>query len=560
MGHDRPFRFGLNRVKASAHIASEHLASPTPAPHDVRKAIDLMRARLRQPLSLAGLAEHCGVAERTLHEHFRSFMGCSPVSFHRRLRLAAARDALRAADPATSVTEVVKHYGFNHAGRFSEQYREGFGEPPSATLRRARAARRRRPAGAEEGSGHRRSGGGASRPAAPSQDRPSVLLLPAAAPSNEPALRWLAEAVAEGIAAALPCVRALAVVTPTRAQAANQSPQRLARETGARYLLSGKVVQQGQRVRFILRLVDLGTDHHIWGDSFEGDGGRPLELQDRIVAGVLRNLGAGIRGAEIERASSADPRDLDAHGLAMRSLPLLYASTAETARRAIELLHRAIDIDPDDGLAAALAAWGHAQLVMYNGTGAPAEEDQQARHLTRIAAILGSDDPLALTARCAVHMSTREFDIAEALVTRALARDPNCGWAWGRSGWLHSYRGNSQTAIRHFRRALLQGPGSTKANILAGIGSAHFHAGRYAAAASWIRRAMVEQPDISWANRSLSVSYARLGETQKAQESLTALRRTCPDLTVGQVVAAVPFRPDFLDRLGDGLSALGLPP
>jgi hypothetical protein len=71
---------------------------------------------------------------------------------------------------------------------------------------------------------------------------------------------------------------------------------------------------------------------------------------------------------------------------------------------------------------------------------------------------------------------------------------------------------------------------------------------------------MREQPGASWANRSLSVSYARLGERLKALDSLDALRRFCPDLTVGQVVAAVPFKPDFLERLGDGLSGLGLPP
>lgn len=64
---------------------------------------------------------------------------------------------------------------------------------------------------------------------------------------------------------------------------------------------------------------------------------------------------------------------------------------------------------------------------------------------------------------------------------------------------------------------------------------------------------------MAWANRSLSVSYARLGEPLKARESLDALRRYSPDLTVGRVVAALPYKPDFLDRLGDGLSALGLP-
>src|SRR3546814_1717692 len=109
---------------------------------------------------------------------------------------------------------------------------------------------------------------------------------------------------------------------------------------------------------------------------------------------------------------------------------------------------------------------------MYNGTLAPAEEGMQARRLTRVAAILDDDDPLALTARCAVHMMAREFGAAEALVTRALARDPTCGWAWGRSGWLHSYRGNSETSIEHFRRALLLGPGSSKAHVYAGMGGA----------------------------------------------------------------------------------------
>src|SRR3546814_7135173 len=129
-------------------------------------------------------------------------------------------------------------------------------------------------------------------------------------------------------------------------------------------------------------------------------------------------------------------------------------------------------------------------------------------------------------------MMAREFGAAEALVTRALAREPPCGWAWGRSGWLHSYRGNSETSIEHFRRALLLGPGSSRANVCAGIGGAHFNTGRYAAAAFWIRRAMHEQPGIAWANRSLSVSYLRLGEPLKARESLDALRRSCPDLTV----------------------------
>jgi adenylate cyclase len=325
--------------------------------------------------------------------------------------------------------------------------------------------------------------------------------------------------------------------------------------------LTGRIVRAGARLRLIVRVAESGRGHHVWGDSFDGEYDQPLDLQERVVSSVSRAILPSIRGAEIDRARRAPPQNLDAYGLSMRALPFLFASCPVASRRALELLHRAIEIDPDYGLATALAAWGHGQLVMYNGTPAPAEERSRALHLVHHAAILDDGDPLALAAQCAVHTMAREFDVAEALVARALALDPSSGWAWGRSGWLHSYQGHSEMAIEHFGRALSLDPNpASRANSIIGIGSAHFNAGRYEAAASWLRRALLEQPGTSWANRSLSVSYARLGDRLKALDSLDALRRSCPDLTVSQVVAAVPFRPDFLVRLGDGLSGLGLPP
>lgn len=340
-----------------------------------------------------------------------------------------------------------------------------------------------------------------------------------------------------------------------------RDPLRSARELGARYVLTGRIIRDGARLRFVVRVVDAVTARHIWGDSYDGERGDLFELQDRVIQGVVRAIPPRVRGCEIERAQRADPRDLDAHGLAMRAFPLVLASQPEAARRALELLYRAIEIDPDDALAAALAAWCHGQLVMYNGTPAPAEDRSCALRLARRAAIFDSGDPLALTARGAVHMMAGELDAADALLARALALDPASGWAWGRSGWLNSYRGRPQLAIAHFRRAIaLDPPSSANANSFVGIGSAHFHARRYDAAASWMRKALRAQPSALGANRTLSASYARLGERLEGLRTLEALRRYCPDLTVGQVVAALPFRQDYLDRLGEGLSALGLPP
>jgi adenylate cyclase len=371
---------------------------------------------------------------------------------------------------------------------------------------------------------------------------------------------WLAFSVAEGIAAALCSVRSLSLLVPRSPRAAVHDPQSTARDLGAHYFLTARTITSGTRLRVIVLLADTATGHHLWGDSYDGTRDGLLELQNRVIEGVVRAVLPTIRGSEIDRAQRTRWQDLDAFGLVMRALPFVFTSRAEATRRALELLNRAMEIDPDYSLAIALAAWCHGQLVMYNGTEVPAEERMWALRLAQRAAILDTDDPLVLTARSAVHTMAREFDVAEALLARALALDPTSGWAWGRSGWLNSYLGHCEIAIEHFGRAVSLDLNSTLcANSFAGIGSAHFGARRYDAAAFWMRKALLVQPDTLWANRTLSVSYARLGERLKALQSLEELRRYCPDLTVGQVVSAIPFRPDHLDRLGEGLSGLGLP-
>lgn len=535
--------------------------SRTPIPQDVRKGMAFLREAVSRPLSMADLTRHTGVAGRTLTKHFLSFLGVPPMRYLQQLRLVAARNALLAGGPGTSVTAVAEQYCFRHQGRFAERYRRAFGETPSATLRRRRAAGE--PGTTARGADSDRAGSARNPAISPQvRERISVAVLPCRVPANEPQLQWLAESVADAVAAALSSLRTVAVTAPTsRHLASMRDPRRVAHELSARYVLSGRVVRGGARLRFTLSLVDTATGYHVWGDSFDGVRDDPLAVQDQIVSALARGILPRIRGAEIARVQRTCPQDLDPYGLVMRALPFIFASRPDATRRALELLHRAIDFDPDYGLATALAAWGHGQLVMYNGTEEPADEIATALQLLQRAEILDSDDPLDLTARCAVHTMAREFDTAEALVSRALALDPSLGWAWSRSAWLHSYRGNSETALEQFNLALsLEQESVCRANNFAGLGSAHFNAERYEAAAFWLRRALLEQPGMWWANRSLSVSYARLGERPRALDSLDALRRSCSDLTVRQVVEAVPFTPEFLDRLGEGLSHLGLPP
>jgi len=103
------------------------------------RAIEYIRYADLTDLDSTTLAAAAGVSQRTLEYAFQDRLGLSPAVFLRRLRLHALRRRLLASALGEStVTELAYHLGFTQLGRMARDYRGIFGEPPSATLSRAR--------------------------------------------------------------------------------------------------------------------------------------------------------------------------------------------------------------------------------------------------------------------------------------------------------------------------------------------------------------------------------------------------------------------------------------
>lgn len=123
-----PHRFSreLNRPIAGA------------SPSYVKRAIEFMHANISCPISAAEIAAACGVGVRALNATFPRFQNMPMMKYLREIRLRAVRQELQDLTGAASVAEVALKWGFDHMGRFSQQYQSRFGELPSQTLRRSR--------------------------------------------------------------------------------------------------------------------------------------------------------------------------------------------------------------------------------------------------------------------------------------------------------------------------------------------------------------------------------------------------------------------------------------
>ncbi|WP_433796333.1 AraC family transcriptional regulator [Actinoplanes sp. CA-252034] len=123
---------------ASDHPYRDRLATPGrpyPAARAIRQAIDLLHSHPEQPITIAKLADSTGVSERALQAGFQRYVGLSPTTYLRQVRLDRAHDELRQAEPGrTTVADVAHRWGFAHLGRFAGSYRDRFGVTPSQTL------------------------------------------------------------------------------------------------------------------------------------------------------------------------------------------------------------------------------------------------------------------------------------------------------------------------------------------------------------------------------------------------------------------------------------------
>jgi adenylate cyclase len=394
-------------------------------------------------------------------------------------------------------------------------------------------------------------------------DKPSIVVLPFDNMSAEPGQDYLADGIVEAITAALSCIRSFFVIARSSAftyKGRAINARDVGKELGVAYLLEGSVQKAGNRLRIIVQLIETEGGAHVWSSRFDGALDEFFDLQDRITEQVAGALQPSIRLAEAERSRRKRPQELGSYDYTMRALPHVWALEKEESARALELLEKALAIDPEYPLALSLAGWCYAQRSVYNWSDEIEESQAKARVLAERAAEMSGDDSLILTVLGAIHTFVRNHGTARVLLERAVTLDPNAAWAWSRLGWLENYSDQPEKAIPSFERALRLSPmDPMNFNNYVGIGSAKEVALKYDEAVAFYRRGLEEKPNAHWLYRNIASSLAGAGRMEEAREAFAEMLRHYPDLTIAKFKQAMVCSPATLEVMGANLRKLGLP-
>jgi TolB-like protein/class 3 adenylate cyclase len=373
----------------------------------------------------------------------------------------------------------------------------------------------------------------AAAPGSPNARKPSIAVLPFTFLGSHQDEPYFADGLVEEIITELSRYRWLSVVSKSSSfayKARNVDMRLIARELGVRYLIEGSLRRDASNLRINLHLISGESGEGLWSDRFDRPVHEVFELQEDMVLGIVGAIEPKVKSAEIQRARKIPTESLTAYDYYLQALPYRGAISSRDNQSCLQLLEKAIDLDPRFAPALALASMCYATRKDQGWGALDQEEIRKALHLARSAIESDFDDPTAL------HLSAHTIasiggDISGAisLIDRSLQISPSCSEAWARSSMIRIYAGDLATAEQHAENSIRLSPLDERIFLpLCALGYCYLFSGRNSEAIEAARRALLGRPRPPMAYKILLAASHMLGDKEVAREAVAALAQAAP--------------------------------
>lgn len=285
----------------------------------------------------------------------------------------------------------------------------------------------------------------------------SLVVLPLDNLMEDPGQAYFVEGMHEAIITELSRIPNLRVISRTSAMKyrdSDLSVPEIAEELGVDAVVEGSVLRSGETVRVTAQMIEALNDRHIWADNFD----RNLTDILALYADVTREIADRIRAEvspELAAALEAPTAvDTDAYDDYLRGSYLCEQWGPEEMREGLDLMRRAVEVDPDHALfhAGLAICLQYASFFDYLE---PMAVFDEAKAAADRALELDRESPEAWVAFAAVRYYLG-FDLvaSELALDRALSLNPSHVRALTHLSWQLGEAGRTEEAIALARRAM----------------------------------------------------------------------------------------------------------
>jgi TolB-like protein len=196
----------------------------------------------------------------------------------------------------------------------------------------------------------------ASNAPPPAAARLSIVVLPFANLSGDPAQDYLADALTDELITGLTRIRDSFVIARNTAFTYKGKPvdaKQIGKDLGVRYVLEGSVQPSGGQMRVNAQLIDSDSGAHVWADQFDTPRADLLKMQDEIVTPLARAMALQLHQAEAARLKRTPAGNANAEDLALQCLGglLKVGFLGKEADAIYPLCEQALAFDPNNDLA-----------------------------------------------------------------------------------------------------------------------------------------------------------------------------------------------------------------
>jgi len=137
----------------------------------------------------------------------------------------------------------------------------------------------------------------------------------------------------------------------------DKSAKDIAAELDVSLILSGNSRIYGDSVRLSFELVNPATEKRIWGQSYDDVLSNTIQIQNDIAKQIVAQLNIELSPEEKSNLNKINTNSPEAFDLYLRAKEEYSALTKEVMSNGIQMLKRAIELDPNYAQAYTLLAW-----------------------------------------------------------------------------------------------------------------------------------------------------------------------------------------------------------